>query len=485
MIPAVPGPIAPLDLSTPGRFHVVGVGGPGMSAIALVLAEMGHDVSGSDLRELPVLDRLRAAGVDISVGHDRSLVHGVDAVTSSTAIPAHNIELDEAGRTGVAVLRRAGMLASICAQARSLAVAGTHGKTTTSSMLMLVLVDAGLRPSFVIGGDVADMGTGAQWTGSEWLVVEADESDLTHVELPLHGTILTNVDADHLEHYGTFERIVECFGQYLAQIPGPKVLCADDPVCDRFAAELAAESGADRHVVTYGTAAGATYRVDDVVSGDGGQSFTVVCRGEELGRVELPLRGIHNVRNAAAVVAMAREIGVEFDVIARALARFGGVARRFDIRGTFDGVTLVDDYAHVPAEIAAVLEAAATNGDGWRRIVAVFQPNRYRRMAVLSPEYRDAFVRANVTVLTDIYPSGDEPIPGVSGKLVVNAVLDAHPDQRVVWMPHRSDLAGYLASTLQPGDVCISMGCGDIAELPAEILDAAAARGRLTERGEP
>jgi UDP-N-acetylmuramate--alanine ligase len=350
----------------------------------------------------------------------------VDAVTASTAIPERNIELVEAHATGVAVLRRADMLASICAQARSLGVAGTHGKTTTSSMLMLVLADAGLRPSFVIGGDVADMGTGAQWTGGEWLVVEADESDLTHIELPLHGTILTNVDADHLEHYGTFERIIEGFAQYLSQIDGPKVLCADDPICARFAAELR-DDGDRLDIITYGTAIDATYRIDDVIAGDGVQSFEVFRRGEALGRVALPLRGLHNVRNATAVVAMASEIGVEFDVIVGALGRFGGVARRFEFRGRFDGVTLVDDYAHVPAEIAAVLDAAATSGDGWRRIVAVFQPNRYRRMAVLSPEYRDAFVRADVTVLTDIYPSGDAPIPGVSGKLVVNAVLDAHP----------------------------------------------------------
>ncbi len=477
MIPTDQVPVAPLDLSIPGRFHIVGVGGPGMSAIALVLAEMGHTVSGSDLRELAVLERLRAAGVTVAVGHDRSLVHGVDAVTASTAIPERNIELVEAHATGVTVLRRAGMLASICAQARSLGVAGTHGKTTTSSMLMLVLADAGLRPSFVIGGDVADMGTGAQWTGGEWLVVEADESDLTHLELPLHGTILTNVDTDHLEHYGTFERIVEGFEQYLSQVRGPKVLCADDPICARFAAELR-QAGDRGDVVTYGTAADATYRIDDVVAGDGVQSFTVFGRGEALGRVALPLRGIHNARNATAVVAMASEVGVEFDVIVAALGRFGGVARRFDVRGRFDDVTLIDDYAHVPAEIAAVLEAAATSGDDWRRIVAVFQPNRYRRMAVLSPEYRDAFVRADVTVLTDIYPSGDAPIPGVTGKLVVNAVLDAHPHQHLVWMPRRSELADYLATVLRPGDVCISMGCGDIAELPAEILDAAAARGR-------
>lgn len=476
MMPARPAPRAPLDLSVPGRYHVVGAGGPGMSALALVLAEMGHRVSGSDIRELPVLERLRAAGVDVAIGHDRAVVHGTDAVTFSTAIPADNVEMDEARRLGVPVVRRAGMLASICAQARALGVAGTHGKTTTTSMLMLVLADAGHRPSFVIGGDVADMGTGAQWTGSEWLVVEADESDLTHIELPLHGTILTNVDVDHLEHYGTFERIVERFEQYLAQVAGPRVLCADDAVCRRFAAELGERGEAG--VVTYGTAPDATYRAVDVRAEQGAQSFTVERGGAPLARIELPLRGLHNVRNATAVVAMATEIGIDAGVVTGALARFGGVARRFDVRGTIDGATLVDDYAHVPAEISAVLDAAATSQDGWTRIVAVFQPNRFRRMAVLSPDYRDAFERADLTVITDIYPSGDPPIPGVTGKLVVNAVLDAHPDQRVAWIPHRSDLAEYLVGELRPGDVCISMGCGDIAGLPAEVLELGARRGR-------
>ena len=249
-------PAPPLDLARQHRLHVVGVGGPGMSAIALALAQMGHRVSGSDLRERPVLDRLRAAGVVVHVGHNRSHVHGCDAVTSSTAVPADLNELDEARRLGMPVLSRAGMLASICACARSLGVAGTHGKTTTSSMLMLILAEAGLRPSFVIGGDVTDMGTGAQWTGGEWFVVEADESDGTHLELPLHGTILTNVETDHLDHYGSFECIVAAFDRYLRQIAGPKVVCGDDPV----AARLAAEHGA----ITYGTSEGVDVRAVDV-----------------------------------------------------------------------------------------------------------------------------------------------------------------------------------------------------------------------------
>jgi UDP-N-acetylmuramate--alanine ligase len=457
-----PAPVAPLDLSVPQRMHVVGVGGPGMSAIALVLAEMGHRVSGSDLRERPVLDRLRAAGVEVSVGHRRPVVHGCDAVTYSTAVPTNNVEIAEAGDLGITVLRRAGMLASICAQADSLGVAGTHGKTTTTSMLMLILSEAGDRPSFVVGGDVTDMGTGAQWTGGRWLVVEADESDGTHLELPLHGTILTNVEADHLDHYGTLEAIEDSFDRYLAAIAGPKVLCADDPVCARLAT---------RHdAVTYGLDEHAHVRAKNLVPDHGSYRFDVWRHGARLGTVHLPLRGQHNVQNATGAIAMALSIGVPFEVCASALARFGGVARRFDIRGVSGGATLVDDYGHLPSEIAAVLAAARGSGDGWRRVVVVFQPNRYHRIATMWHEYADAFVDADVVVLTDVYASGTTPIPGVTGKLIVNAVLDAHPSARVVWLPRRTDLVEFVARELRDGDVCISMGCGDIASFPSEVL---------------
>jgi UDP-N-acetylmuramate--alanine ligase len=450
------------DLATPRQLHVVGVGGPGMSAIAIALAEMGHTVSGSDLRDHPVLERVRAAGVTVTVGHDRRLVHGIDAVTASTAIPQRNIELDEARSTGVTVLTRAGMLAAICAQARSIGVAGTHGKTTTTSMLMLILAEAGMRPSFVVGGDVTDLGTGAQWTGSEWFVVEADESDGTHLELPLYGTILTNVEVDHLDHYGTFDGIVEGFDRYLGQIAGPKVVCGDDPV----GAVLA-----ERHsALTYGLTASVDVRAVDVTPTSGAFTFTLVRNGDRVVDIALPLRGVHNVVNATAAAAMAMEVGVAPEHVSRALARFGGVARRFDIRGTDSGATFVDDYAHLPTEIAAVLAGARGSGDGWQRVIAVFQPNRFNRMSVMSRDYADAFVEADVVVLTEIYASGTTPIPGVTGRLVVDAVLDAHPDARVVWLPRREDIVSFLAGEVGEGDVCISMGCGDIATLPEEVL---------------
>ncbi len=483
-VPSSTSPQAPLDLAIAHRLHVVGVGGPGMSAVAIALAEMGHVMSGSDLREHPVLERVRAAGVEVHIGHDRVLVHGVDAVTASTAIPATNIELDEARTTGVAVLTRAGMLASICARAKSLAVAGTHGKTTTTSMLMLILAQAGMRPSFVVGGDVTDVGTGAQWTHGDWLVVEADESDGTHLELPLFGTILTNVEADHLDHYGSFDAIAASFDTYLGQIEGPKVVCGDDPIC----VALAARHGA----LTYGLGAWCDVRAVDVRPTSGSFTFDLVRTGggddsddggggsgsggddastERLGEIVLPLRGIHNVVNAAGAAAMALAVGVPFADVAVALARFGGVARRFDVQGVDDGATFVDDYAHLPSEIDAVIRAARDSGDGWQRVIAVFQPNRYHRIADMWQEYASAFTAADVVVLTDIYASGTVPIPGVTGKLIVNAVTEADPGRRVVWLPHREDLVAFLAREVRSGDVCISMGCGDIATLPSEVLD--------------
>lgn len=470
----------PLDLGEPGRFHVVGVGGPGMSAIALVLAEMKHQVSGTDVRDLPVLDRLVAAGVQVHIGHERALVHGVDAVTASSAIPVDNIELDEARLRALPTLTRADMLAAICRQARSIGVAGTHGKTTTTSMLAIVLVEAGLQPSFIVGGDVTDLGTGARWSGGELLVVEVDESDGTHLALPLAGTILTNVDVDHLDHFGTVEALEASFGTYLDGIQGPRVMCFDDPGCLRLASGRTATGyGALEHdaleppIWPGGTALWAR----NLRAVQGVNHFEVCRRAgpqntvDILGEVALPLRGVHNVRNACAVIAMALELGVEFGVISAALARFGGVGRRFDVRGQLGGATLVDDYAHLPAEIDAVLTGARRSGDDWKRVVAVFQPNRFHRMAVMSPAYAHAFTAADVVVITDIYASGTTPIPGVTGKLVVDAVCEAHPELRVVWLPDRDELVSFLLRELGAGDVCISMGCGDIAELPTEIMN--------------
>ena len=461
--------IAYFDLSTPRRVHVIGIGGPGMNAIAQVLCEMGHQVSGSDIHESEVLDRLRALGVSIIVGHDATVVQNCDVVTASTAIPVANIELVAAAAQSIPVLSRAQMLSAICALKQSVAVAGTHGKTTTSAMLMHILTTAGLQPSFVIGGDIHGLNSGAGWRIGKYLVVEADESDSTHLALPLFGSILTNVDVDHLDHFATFDNIVESFEQYVKKIDGPKVMCADDAVTAKIAAKQACR--------TYGRSINADVRVVNVVLADGRSRFDVEARQSGstdqhilAGSVELPLRGEHNVLNATAALTMAMELGVEFVVAAQALSSFRGVARRFDLRGVDDGVTFVDDYAHLPNEIIAVLRGARDVTDVWSRVVAVFQPNRFNRMSVMSSAYADAFGDADVVVVTDIYSSGTTPIPGVTGKLVVDAIEKNHPGKRVEWIAQREDLVSFLASTLTTGDLCVSMGCGDVAQLPDEVI---------------
>ncbi|MGA1437472.1 MAG: UDP-N-acetylmuramate--L-alanine ligase, partial [Ilumatobacteraceae bacterium] len=450
------------ELDQRRRVHLVGIGGPGMSAIAIALAEMGHIVSGSDIRERQILDRLRASGVEIHIGHNRQHVHDADVVTYSTAIPADINELDEARKRGIPTVHRSEVLGALCRQTNAYGVAGTHGKTTTSSMLMLILAAAGREPGFVIGGDVADVGTGARWSDSGSFVVEADESDGTHLRLPLAGTVLTNVDVDHLDNYGTFDAIVEGFERYVDAVDGPVVIGVDCDVARRLCAA--------RDVVTFGVSEGADYRVVDIQPQRSGNTFAVERRGEVIARVDLPLRGLHNVLNATGALALAVELGVAPEVAAGSLGTFGGVARRFDVRGNVDGATLVDDYAHLPAEIEAVLASTRESAADWSRVVAVFQPNRFNRMSEISDQYAMSFRDADVVVITDIYSSGTQPIPGVTGKLVVNAVLEALPQSRVVWMPKRDALVKFLASELRSGDLCLSMGCGDIATLPDEIL---------------
>jgi len=463
------------DLGHCRRIHVVGVGGPGMSAIAQVLFEMGNVVSGSDIVESPATERLIRLGVNVLIGHDASIVRGCDAVTFSSAIRETNVEVAAARlETSIEVMSRAEMLAAICRQRPTVAVAGTHGKTTTTSLLMHLLASAGREPSFVIGGDVRSVETGAGWRDGDLFVVEADESDGTHLALPVHATILTNIDTDHLDRYSSFENIVASFDQYLENIVGPKVLCADDISVAALAKKFSA--------TTYGIHSEADFRAVDVSFANGSSSFSVQQLKDGkyvmLGRVSVPLRGEHNVLNSLAAVVMAMKLGVAFDECVDALPTFGGVARRFHMRGVDGGVTFVDDYAHLPNEIVAVLKASRDETDIWQRIVAVFQPNRFNRMSVLSPQYAHAFVGADIVVVTDIYASGTTPIEGVTGHLVVDAVRSAHPTATVVWQPTRQGLIEFLAEELNDGDLCISMGCGDIESLPDEVISQ-----RIAKRG--
>ena len=452
-----------IDLSTPRRIHIVGIGGAGMSAIASVLASMGHTVTGSDLTDSRVAERLRGEGVSVAVGHDAANLPGdLDAVAVSTAIPVTNPERQAAVDRGVPVLRRAEILAAIAATRRTVAVAGTHGKTTTSSMLALVLRAAGLQPSFIIGGDVTDLGTGAAWDDGELFVVEADESDGTFLELGASVAVVTNVEPDHLEHYGDFAALRGAFARFLAEAPGPRVVCADD--------QWARAAAADLDAVTFGTDESADYRMVDVAAGRDGSRWSIEHAGERLGDLHLPMAGLHNARNATAAVVTGLELGAPFDAAASALDRFSGVGRRFEARGSAGGVTFVDDYAHLPTEVRAALQAAR-EGD-WERVVCVFQPHRYSRTAALWHEFGDAFDDADLLAVTDIYSAGEAPRPGITGKLVLDAVLDERPHRRAVWLPSRDDLQAVLGAELRPGDLCLTLGAGDLTTLPDQLIDA-------------
>ncbi len=458
----------PTGLGDPGSLrhvHVVGVGGAGMSAIATVLAAMGHEVSGSDLRESGVTERLRSLGIDVAIGHDASNVGDAGLVTHSTAVHVDNPEVVEAHRRGVPVLSRAETLAAIAERKRCIAVAGTHGKTTTASMLALALVEAGLHPSFLIGGEVNEIGTNAAWDDGEWIVVEADESDGTFLHLVPDIAVVTNVEADHLDHYGSFDGVRTAFAEFLASARH-RVVGGDDAE----ALALGRAAGAD----IVGLGVDATFAIASVATGRSSVSFDLLGPdGRLVTHLRVAVPGLHNAKNAAVATVAALAAGAPAEAAARALARFGGVARRFEFRGERGGVTFVDDYAHLPTEVRAAL-SAARNGS-WGRVVAVFQPHRYSRTADVGPEFAGAFDDADVVVVTDVYGAGEAPVPGVSGRLVADAVRRSRPDLELHYVPGRADLVDAVAALLRPGDLCLTLGAGDLTSLPDEVMAASGA----------
>ena len=450
----------PLDLAVSRHIHVVGIGGAGMSAIALVLRAMGHTVSGSDLKDSPVAERLRSHGISVAVGHRPENVAGADALTYSPAVPPENPELVEARARGIRVAPRSETLAAICATRSCLAVAGTHGKTTTASMLSLILVEAGLRPSFVIGADVNEIGTNAVWDSGEWLVVEADESYGTFQAISPDLAVLTNVEPDHLDYYGTFEVLRAAFSDFLAGAGRGAVVCSDD--------QEAAAIGREHGALTVGSAAGSTYAIGDLDVQRSSVSFSLRGPEGELGILRIGVPGLHNARNAAVAAVAALQAGAPFEAAQTALARFAGVTRRFEFRGESRGVTFVDDYAHLPTEVRAALATAKSGG--WSRVVAVFQPHRFSRTAALATQFGTAFGDADVLVVTDVYSAGERPVPGVSGRLVADAVRAQDPRLPVTYAPGREELRHAVGAVLQPGDLCVTLGAGDLTTLPDDML---------------
>lgn len=446
--------------------HFVGIGGAGMSGIAKVLHDRGMMVTGSDLKESRYSRALREAGIPVAIGHDAANLGDPEVVVVSSAIPETNPELSEARRRGIAVWPRAKMLARLAGDRHTVAVAGTHGKTTTSSMIATLLSGMGLDPTYLIGGEVCAYGTNAACGAGEYYVVEADESDGSFLYLDPYVSVITNVEADHLDHYGTLAAVEETFARFAERTErdGTVVVCADD----ERAIEIGRRSGA--RLVTYGVAPDADVRCSDIELKSEASRFSVLLPDGQGVTVEINVPGVHNALNATAGLAVAYTLGLDVAAAAEALAAFTGVKRRFDHVGEERGVRVVDDYAHHPTEVRATLSAARTSARG--RVWVVFQPHRYSRTEALASEFGRAFGDADRVILTEVYSAGETPIPGVTGKTIVDEILLSDARTRVAYLPHPADIPPFLSRSVRDGDLILTMGAGDVTALGPEIVRA-------------
>lgn len=445
------------------RVHLVGIGGSGMSGIAEVLLSIGYGVSGSDLKSSPVVERLRKLGATVHDGHRAENVHGAHVLVISSAVPAANPEVVEAHRLKIPVIPRAEMLAELMRLKFGIAVAGAHGKTTTTSMIAAVLGAAGLDPTFVVGGRVNHAGSNARVGRSEYMVVEADESDRSFLLLAPVVAVVTTIDREHLDHYKSLEEIQDAFLQFVNRVPfyGSVVLCVDDPNVQAILARVR------RPVITYGTSSQADLQITGVQLLGLSSEFRLNYHGEDLGLFRLPAPpGIHNVRNATAAAAVALALNVPADLIRSGLEHFSGVGRRFEIKGCYNGVALIDDYGHHPAEIRATLEAA--RGCGYKRLLVLFQPHRYSRTQQLWDDFCHSFNQADVLVLTDIYAAGEAPIEGINSERLAAAISSAGHKSVV----YSSTLQGGIEFMLQearPGDAVLTIGAGSVGRVTDEL----------------
>jgi UDP-N-acetylmuramate--alanine ligase len=457
-IPTLPVP----ELSSVRRVHMIGIGGAGMRNLARLFMARGIVVSGSDLKDSAALRDLAGAGAQVFVGHEPRHVGQPDAVVVSSAITERNPELIEARRRGIDVWMRAQALAAAARDKRAIAVSGTHGKTTTTSMIGLVLERAGLDPTYVVGGEPNESGSGARSGDGDLFVAEADESDGSFLLFRPEVAIVANVEVDHIDFYRDGLAEIEAAFRAFADRSDHVVVCADDPGAMRAVADSATP------IVTYGTSDAADVRLEVRSVGPGG-ARGVVSSADERADVSLVVDGLHNLRNAAAAIATAGLVDVPVGVSAKALGDFHGVHRRFELRGTARGARFYDDYGHVPTELAVTLDVARRTGP--RRVIAVFQPHRYVRTLALWRELGASLVGADVVVVTDVYGADQDPIPGVTGKLVVDGIRLADPRRRIVYLPHRRDVISFLDAEVREGDLVVTMGCGDVYMLGDAALE--------------
>ncbi|MDA9427225.1 MULTISPECIES: UDP-N-acetylmuramate--L-alanine ligase [Bradyrhizobium] len=456
-----------------GPIHFVGIGGIGMSGIAEVLVNLGYAVQGSDASDNYNLDRLRKKGAKVSVGHKAGNIDGAEVVVVSTAIKRDNPELMAARERRIPVVRRAEMLAELMRLKSCVAIAGTHGKTTTTTMVATLLDAGGLDPTVINGGIINAYGSNARLGAGDWMVVEADESDGTFLKLPTDVAIVTNVDPEHLDHFKTFDAVQDAFRHFVENLPfyGFAVMCIDHPVVQSLVGRIE-----DRRIITYGENPQADARLVDLTAGGGGSKFKVVIRDRKTGTTHeiadlaLPMPGRHNASNATAAIAVAHALGVSDEAIRKAIAGFGGVKRRFTKTGEWNGVTVIDDYGHHPVEIAAVLKAARDSYTG--KVIAVVQPHRYTRLQSLFEEFCACFNDADAVVVADVYAAGETPIEGIDRDHFV-AGLRAHGHREVIPLPAASELASIVKGLAKSGDLVVCLGAGNITQwayaLPGEL----------------
>jgi UDP-N-acetylmuramate--alanine ligase len=447
------------------QIHLVGIGGIGMSGIAEVLLNLGYHITGSDAKESEITRRLSQLGCRITYDHRRENVHGANVVVISSAIRGDNPEIQEAKAQMIPVIPRAEMLAELMRMKYGIAVAGTHGKTTTTSMAATVLAHAGLDPTMVIGGRLNSLGSNAQLGEGEFLVAEADESDGTFLKLAPTIAIVTNIDPEHLDYYDDIEHLKRTFIEFINKVPfyGSSILCLDH---ENVRALIPAVQ--KRHI-TYGLDSEANLRGEGITSRGWDIAFETWWQDRLLGKIHLKMPGMHNVYNALATIALGMELEIPFSTIKEALDGFTGVQRRFQLKGEVGGVAVIDDYAHHPVEIRVTLAAAKGLREG--RIIALFQPHRYSRTKNLFDEFLSAFSQADVLFMTDIYPAGEDPIPGVSAEAVCQAI-EQRGGTEVRYVPDREQLVDEVLPVLRPGDIVMTLGAGNIWETSEAIVEA-------------
>jgi UDP-N-acetylmuramate--alanine ligase len=456
-----------------GPVHFVGIGGIGMSGIAEVLTNLGYSVTGSDVAESANVKRLRDKGVAVAIGHKAENIDGADVVVVSSAIKRDNPELIAARAKRLPVVRRAEMLAELMRLKSCVAIAGTHGKTTTTSLVASLLDAGGLDPTVINGGIINAYGTNARLGAGDWMVVEADESDGTFLKLPADIAIVTNIDPEHLDYFQTFEAVQDAFRGFVENVPfyGFAVMCTDHPVVQALVGKLE-----DRRILTYGENPQADVRLADLDHLNGESRFSVFFHDREgktshtIDKLTLPMPGRHNALNATAAVAVAHTLGVKSDAIRQALANFGGVKRRFTRVGEWNGAFIIDDYGHHPVEIAAVLRAARESAKG--QVIAVMQPHRYTRLHDLFEQFCTCFNDADAVIVAPVYPAGEQPIPGADRDALVTG-LRAHGHKQAIPLEAPEKLASLIKSLAKPGDYVVCLGAGSITQwayaLPAEL----------------